>query len=556
MKSALPMAVVAASLLLAASLTRAQPVEADLVLSNGKIITVDDRFTIAEAVAIRGERILAVGASADLARLAGPGTLRIDLEGRAVIPGLIDNHMHLLRAGLTWAKEVRWDGIASRVEALGMLKERVATAGRGEWIFNLGGWTRHQFGDDDRPLRRDDLDRIAPENPILLQAAYYETYLNSRAIEVLDLESRNDPWIERDAAGRATGVITEAGVGTIAAELPLLGLPESEIEASTMAMLHDLNRAGLTSFGSAGCDPDLLETYRRWAGEGRLTVRVFCISSFPAGTPEQVDEILARIAGMKLFQGDGWVDRVAYGEGIYGPLHDPMFLVDSDPRPEDLAQWRRVATEVARAGLPLHVHANLKDTIGAFLDEIERIHREHPIRSLRWTLAHFNQPELSHLERMKNLGMYAAVHPWAVINGGIQQEVHGDAAYDMPPLRVIQDSGIVWGLGSDGSRANQVLPFTTLRFAVTGRMAGGRRVIRQTLGREDALIAHTRSNALLLFQENQIGAIQPGKLADLVVLERDYLTVPEDEIDGLSSVLTLVSGRIVYESGALAKSTR
>ena len=134
---------------------------------------------------------------------------------------------------------------------------------------------------------------------------------------------------------------------------------------------------------------------------------------------------------MKLFQGDSYIDHVYYGESVYGPLHDPMFIAKSDPRPEQLAQWRRIATEIAKAGLPLHVHANLTNTIDAFLDQIELVHKEYPIKNLRWTLAHVNQLNAAHLERMKKLGVYAAVHPWAVINGGINQRVFGDAALDM-----------------------------------------------------------------------------------------------------------------------------
>ena len=144
--------------------------------------------------------------------------------------------------------------------------------------------------------------------------------------------------------------------------------------------------------------------------------------------------------------------------------------------------------------------------------------------------------------------MYAAVHPWALINGGIMHEGFGDAAYDMTPLTTIQDRGIVWGFGTDATAANQYLPFTTLYFAVTGKMAGGTKVIRQTIGREDALIAHTRKNAYLVFQENNLGSIQPGKLADLVVLDRDYLTIPADQIKDVKPVMTMVGGRIAYEA--------
>jgi predicted amidohydrolase YtcJ len=499
----------------------AQPQTADVILSNGKIITVDERFTIAAAVAIRGERVLAVGSDDDVARFATPSTRRIDLRGRAVIPGLIDNHMHLLRAGTTWQREVRWDGIGSRKQALDLLRARVTSAPRGQWIYTLGGWTIEQFADDNTPFTRQELDRIAPDNPVLLQASYYRSYLNSRAAESLGVDA-------------PSGVVDEPGIRSLAARLPIAS--GSEIEASTRLMLRDLNRAGLTTVASAGCEADVLPIYRRWAQQGQLNVRVFCITS--AMTPRS---------------GDGYIDHIAYGESVFGPLHDPMFVAKSDPQPDQLLEWRRIATGVAEAGLQLHVHANLTNTIDAFLDQIELIHRERPLTELRWTLAHVNQLNASHLARMKKLGIHAAVHPWAIINGGINRLVFADAAQDMPPLEVIQDSGVVWGLGSDGSRANQILPFTTLWWAVTGRMVGGTKVLTQTISREDALVAHTRSNAHLVFRERDLGSIQIGKLADLVVLNRDYLAVPADEIKDIASVMTMVGGRIVYDAGLLGR---
>jgi hypothetical protein len=224
-----------------------------------------------------------------------------------------------------------------------------------------------------------------------------------------------------------------------------------------------------------------------------------------------------------------------------------MFLRKPDLSADDLVQWRRIATEIAKAGLPLHVHAELEDTIDAMLDQIEAVNKEYPVKNLRWTLAHVNRLNASHLARMRELGLYAAVHPWAVINGAIQHRIFGDSGYDMPALRTIQESGVMWGLGSDGNRANQILPFTTLWWAVTGKMVGGMKVLRQTISREDALIAHTRRNAFFVFQEDSLGSIQPGRLADLVVLDRDYLTIPEDEIKDISPVMTMVGGRIVYE---------
>jgi predicted amidohydrolase YtcJ len=487
-----------------------------------------------------------------------------------VTPGLIDNHMHLLRAATTWDLELRWDGVYSRKQAIDMLRARARAVGAGQWVFNIGGWATAQFADDGRPFTRDELDRIAPDNPVALQESYYQVFLNSRALDAFGIrQGAPDPAdfvrgsILRDADGRPTGIIRGdiAATRPVAARLPKVA-PE-RLEASTRSLLRDMNRAGLTTFGVAGCDRNVLDILQRWNKEGRQgvpgdrgvpNVRVFCIGGASAGSPEQVEKSLQQIAAMKLFQGDTYIDDVVFGESVYTPLHDRMFAIKSDPRPEQLAQWRRMATAIARAGLPLHVHAELRDTIDAFLDQIEAVNKEHPVRNLRWALAHVNQINAAQLERMKRLGMYAAVHPWAVINGAIMHEGFGDGAYDMPPLAAIQDSGITWGLGSDGSAANQYLPFTTLSFAVTGRMAGGARAIRQTIRREDALIAHTRKNAFFVFQESNLGSLQPGKLADLVVLDRDYLTVPADQIDDIRPVMTLVGGKIVYDADAAASS--
>ena len=547
--------IVPATVLMLAAAAYGQQPAVDLILSNGKIITVDERFTIAQAVAIRGDRIVAAGTNQAITALAGPNTRRIDLGGRAVIPGLIDNHMHLLRAATTWTRELRFDGVDSRKQAIEMIRARAKTAGPGEWVYNIGGWAHQQFADDPKPFTSEELDRIAPNNPVSLQESYYQVFLNSLALKKLGIEAgAPDPpeflkgTIMRDAAGKPTGVIRGdiAATRPVAARLPKV--PKDQLEASSLAMVKDMNRAGLTAFGVPGCEADVREIFQKWKAQKELNLRVFCIGGAAAGTPEQVDRSLQQIAQMKLFQGDQYIDDIFFGESVYQPLHDPMFQLKSSPRPDQLEQFRRMAMGIAKAGLPLHVHAELHDTIDAFLDQIEAVNKEHPIKNLRWELAHINQINAAQIERMKKLGMYAAVHPWAVINGGIMHEGFGDGAYDMPPLRTLQDSGIVWGFGTDGSAANQYLPFTTLYFAVTGKMAGGTKVLKQTIGREDALIAHTRKNAYLVFQENDLGSIQPGKLADLVVLDRDYLTIPADQIKDIKPVLTMVGGRIAYDT--------
>ncbi len=530
--------VLVACAIAAAVAPAAQAPSADLVLINGKVVTADDRFTIAEALAVRGERIVAVGSTEAMLRLAGPRARRMDVAGHTVIPGLIDNHMHLLRAGTTWRWEVRLDGISSRTEAVARLRARAATTPAGEWIYTLGGWAPEQFADDPHPFTRDELDRIAPAHPLLLQASYYQSSLNSLAMTRLGVSEGDAP----------RGIVSEPGIRGLAARLPVAS--DETLEQSTRQMIRALNAAGLTAFGSAGCESEVLPVYRRLAERRDLGVRVFCITGVTAGTPAQVDALVPQIAGMRVGVGNADIDYIAYGEGLYGPLHDPMFVRTSNPSADDLLQWRRMATAVAAARLPLHVHANLTGTIDAFLDQIEIVNRDHPITELRWTLAHLNQVNASHLARMKRLSLQAAVHPWAIINGGINRSVFGADAADMPPLRTIQESGVVWGLGSDGGRANQILPFTTLWWAVTGKMVGGAPVMREPIDRKDALIAHTRNNARLVFRERDLGSLEPGKLADLLVLNRDYLTVPADEIRDLAPVMTMVGGRVVYDAAA------
>ena len=186
---------------------------ADTILTNGKIITVDETFSIAQAVAVRGSRIVAVGTNQEITRLAGPNTRRIDLRGRSVVPGFIDNHAHFQEEGEYWTLEQRLDGVDTRKQALALLVAKAKEKGAGQWVFTLGGWSPDQFRDDKKPFTRDELDKYLPNNPVLLQFTRAETYLNSKAIEAIGLEKRTEPWIYRDASGRATGIVENAGAG-------------------------------------------------------------------------------------------------------------------------------------------------------------------------------------------------------------------------------------------------------------------------------------------------------------------------------------------------------
>ena len=523
------------------------PVQAqapDLILTNGKVITVDNQFSIAEAVAIRGEWIVAVGTNQEIEALADADTERMDLEGRSVVPGMIDNHAHYMEEGAYWLSEHRLDGVESRAQAISMMRARASELGPGGWVFTLGGWSPDQFADDDRPFTREELDEVAPDNPVLLQFTRCCTYVNSRAIEELGLEEMDEPWIERDRNGRATGVIDQVGANRLTRHLVEVP-PEDELEAGGLAMIADLNRAGITSSGGSCQFPEM---YRRWQREGRLGMRFFCFRTVNGGasSPDEVDAVIAGIPDLEYFQGDNWIDYVNWGERLYR-MDDDMTDFEPIVEPGQFERWGRIARAAAEAGIPIFIHSTIESTIEGQLQQVEAIARDYPIKTMRWTFMHMEQVTPDQLERMKRLGMYVGVHPRATIMGGIYLRIHGERGYHMPPLKTIQDSGILWGLGTDAFEVNQYRPFTTLWWAVTGKMVGGKVVTREPISREDALIAHTRNNAFFFFRENELGSIAPGKLADLLVLDRDYLTVPADEIKDINPLITMVGGRIVFD---------
>jgi predicted amidohydrolase YtcJ len=523
----------------------------DTLLVNGKIVTVDDRFTIAQALAIKGERILKVGTTAEVEALRGPQTRVIDLAGRTVIPGLIDNHAHWVRAAEH--DELRFDGVTSRQQALKMLADRVHSVPTGQWIVVLGGWSEEQFTDEPRGFSLEELDRIAPNNPVVLQAVYNHSYLNSVALIAAKIDAGTpDPQggrIEKDAGGKPTGLVRGAGgVAFVAARVPLQN--QEAWLANTRKLVSYLNSMGVTAWldaGGRGMGAKHYEPYRYLADRGELTIRLFWTTIRQPATPAQVDAVIGEIRDLKPFQGNDYFDNVGWGESVFAPVTTQLLRVETNTRAEDLAQMRRLLLALAERGIYVNSHVEMSTAIDAFLNEYESINKERPIKGLHWSFSHLDQVSEAQLERMKKLGMTAQIHSRPLIQGALMHKIHGDKAWDMPPFRRIQDSGIHWGLGSDATAVTTSNPFYTLGFTVTGRMIGGRAVNRQTITREEALIAHTRSNAIFLFQEGNLGSLAPGKYADLLVLDRDYLTVPDSEIKDIRPLVTMVGGKLVHD---------
>jgi predicted amidohydrolase YtcJ len=522
----------------------------DLIFSNGKIVTVDDQFSVVQALAIRGARIVAIGSDADVLKLKGPGTKIEDLQGRTVIPGLIDNHAHFIRA--PEHDELRLDGVTSRTRAIALLEERVRRAAPGEWVVTLGGWSEEQFQDEARGFPLEELDRLAPRNPVVLQAIYNHSYLNTAALRAAGI-GRDTPnprggTIEKDAAGNPSGLVQgPGGVAFVAAKIPLAD--DEHWLATIRRYVAYLNSLGITAWydaGGRGVTEKHYALYRKLAERGELNARVFWTTIRQPATPAEVDQVLKEIAQQKPFQGNDYFDNIGWGESIYLPATTALLRKDAPLKPEDMLQVRRIAQAAADHGLMLNAHVEMKSAIDAYLDQYEAVSCETPIKNLRWVFSHLDQVTDAQLERMKKLGIYAGLHSRPLIQGARMHKVHGDIAWDMPPFRRVQDSGIVWGLGSDATAVTTSNPFYTLDFAVTGRMVGGRKVNRQTISREEALVAHTRSNAWFLFQEGNLGSLSPGKYADLVVLDRDYLSVPAAEIQKLRPLMTMVGGKAVY----------
>jgi predicted amidohydrolase YtcJ len=389
---------------------------------------------------------------------------------------------------------------------------------------------------------------------VALQAVYNHSYLNNAAMKLakIDEKTPNPPGgtIEKDASGKPTGVVRGAGgVAFTAAQVPL---PDREtwIE-NTKKLAADLNAMGITTWldaGGRGMSPAHYESYKYLSERGELNVRAFWTTIRQAANAAEAERVIAEIPQMKPFQGNDYFDNVGWGETVYAPVTTQLLRVESNTKPEDMAIMGKIALALARQGLYVNSHVEMTPSIDAFLKEYEAINKERPIKGLRWSFSHLDQINETQLERMKKLGMTAQIHSRPLIQGALMHKVHGEKAWDMPPFRRVQDSGLLWGLGSDATAVTTSNPFYTLALAVTGEMIGGTKVNRQSISREQALIAHTRSNAFILFQEGNLGSLAVGKYADLLVLDRDYLMVPAGEIKDIKPLITMVGGKVVHDA--------
>ena len=495
---------------------------ADTIVTRGKILTVDAAFRTVEALAITNGRIVATGSSAEIARYAGKNTKVIDVAGATVIPGLIDNHFHFTRGVETWHEQARFEGVDSRREALRILAAKATSLKPGDWIMVQGGWTPRQFADAPGGFTLAELDAAAPMNPLFVQEGYSVVYANSLALKAVGLNPAEGA--RRNAQGLVSFqppmALYDAMPRTLAAQR----------EQNLTDFMRELNSTGLTGVYSLG-QSDFLAAR---AAKGPLPIRLWETLNFNAADPASASKAAELIARTRPNQFDGQHGMFGLGEVLYGPFFD--LAPRKDPWPAAImSEYGKLATAAARAGWHVHQHVINNNAVTDLLDTLEQVNKTQPLSGLRWTLGHVYDISAANLARAKAMGITLGVHG-AAMQAGARM-----------PLRRIADSGIMFGLGTDATIVSHYSPFVTLGWVVSGLDVGGNKVLDETLTREEALIAHTRSNAYLFFQEKTLGSLEVGKQADLVVLDRDYMTVPAADIKRIKPTMTMVGGRLVFE---------
>jgi len=529
---------------------------ADTILVNGKIVTVDAQSSTREAMAIRDGRIVALGTSADIRKLAGPQSRVVDLQGRTVIPGLIDSHMHAIRAAQTFATEVNWIGAASLAEALGRVKNASRTMKPGAWLIVAGGWNVQQFAENRRPTQAE-LVAAAPNNPVYIQLGYGWAMLTPMALKALNIASDADipagGKLERDANGQATGAIS-GGQGAIIALFDKLPKPTFEQQVDgTKKFFRELNRLGLTGVYDPGGNNLLPDDYQAvfkvWR-QGAMTVRVaytLC-GNTPGG---EFDEIKSLVALLPQGFGDDMLRFGGLGERITAAMNN-----NNRPTEAEKAKYYEIVKWAADRGLTLTMHWNNNASVGQLLDIFEQVNRETPIAPLRWSIAHLNDASEASLRRMKVIGVGWTVQDAMYFGGdGLVQQAGADAAKRVPPVETGKKLGVPIGGGTDAHRVASYNPFTSLQWFLDGKTVSGHAIRgpEETPDRMEALRFYTLGSAWFSFDETKRGSLEPGKYADLAVLSKDYLTAPVGDIHAIESVLTMVGGRIVYAAGPYAK---
>ena len=527
-----------------------------LLLLHGKVLTVDSKDRIAQAVAVEGNRIIGVGSDAQVLRLKCPGAKLIDLGGRTVIPGLTDSHIHAIRGGQSYRFETHWNESATLADALHELTTAAATRSPGQWLVVGGGWHPHQFPEK-RPPTVDELTLAVPEHPVIVEFQYDWAVLNTAAIAALELTGPAPKLpagvtTERDADGQVTGIL-RGGIGPFSNLLAsLMKIDAAQRKASLLEFLQRLSSYGVTGVVDAaggGSDASVYDPVFALWREHRLPVRVaYRVSAqSPNDEPAWFRQTLAY---MPPNLGDDMLHFAGLGEIIVFGMNDGTRLTPGFvPSPESERRFEDIATWAAERGYLLEIHAYTDDAANRILDVLERVAKIHSLADLRWNITHISTGTPATIARMKALGLAYNVQQNLYLEGPQLKTLFGEQAADLgSPTKRAFDAGLVVAGGTDATRVSPFNTLMALQFQVDGVSVGGevKRSKERGITRLQALRMYSLNSAWLVRDDDKRGSIEVGKLADLAVLDKGLLDVPVDQIGTIRAVLTLMDGKAVF----------
>lgn len=536
---------------------------ADLIVFNADIHTGNLARPEASALAIRNGRIYSVGADAEILALKHPGTQMIDAGGRRLIPGINDAHIHLLNES-NFTFTVRWDGVPTLRRALSMLREQAGRTPVGQWVKVIGGWSPYQFEENRFPTM-DELRAAVPNRPLIVQYAYNRAFMNDLALEAFGVGTDRFPGFqvldfEKDGEGKYTGVVCGDTFGFVALET-LVPQPSFDERLSALIYtIHSLNRFGVTSVfdcGSRGY-PEAHATAEVLMREARFNLRLSFVD-MQFGSAAMIDaEIRAMTETSPMSPGENLYPALAHGHVFRGAkaLDPEVHDHENFDRPAVILDPARIHRHVehdiaklVQRRIPFRMHISYDENITPFLDAMERMNRTTPLDGLKWSIEHAETISPANIARVKTLGGGIALDAKMALHGDAFIKTYSrEKALQTPRLRQLVDSGIPLALTTDAFRAAAFNPWLAISWAVSGKSVSGTEVLAEDnrLSRAEALKLFTRGAAWFMNAEHEMGMIAPGNLADFALLDRDYFTVPEDEIKSVSAVLTVMDGRVVF----------
>ena len=538
---------------------------ADLILRNARITTLDTALPSASAIAFADGRVLAVGDDVQVMGHANDGTHVIDAGGRRLVPGLNDSHTHLIRGGLNYNLELRWDGVRSLADAMAMLKAQVAITPAPQWVRVVGGFSESQFAEKRLPTL-DELNAAAPDTPVFILHLYDRALLNRAALRAVGYtkDTPNPPGgeIQRDKAGNPTGLLLAKPNALILYATLAMGpkLPAEYQRNSTRHFMRELNRLGITSVIDAGGGfqnyPEDYRIIEQLHADGQLTVRI-AYNLFTQKKGEELADFQRWSAMLTPGQGDDLLRHNGAGEMLVFSAAD--FEDFREARPDLPAtlegELSGVVRFLAEQRWPFRIHATYDESITRVLDVYEQVNREVPFDGLHWIVDHAETISPRNIDRVRALGGGIAIQHRMAYQGEFFAQRYGkDALRHTPPVRRMLQAGVPVGAGTDATRVASYNPWVALYWLVSGRTLGGLQMYGDDnrLEREEALQLWTHGSAWFSTEQTRKGRLAVGQFADCALLSADFFSVAEDDIPDITSVLTVVDGRIVHGTGPFA----